>query len=308
MSPNRSVEEIQVGRRVDGHPWTVRVIVHQGSSGDSTAVLGGMYGDKPLSCLAVHELDRQLTESPELAGTVILIPAVNLPALETSTRINPDHHALNRRFPGSSSGFLTDQFADALWAFLGDRVTCIVDLHSGTPTMGLWYTYDFGNSELSAAFGYLPVIEGHRSPGQLGLTASQHGIDLILPEVGGGRKDSAESAVEGAKNVLKYRGHLTGRASGPTSVPHIRDRRLSLASVNGALETVISTNQVGQPLEPGVVAWITNVNTGERVEEFAVEEQGAILLMTVDGPSMVRPGDFTLMVGYPDGEIDVPNH
>lgn len=267
-----------------------------------------MYGDKAMSCLAVHELASHLTNDEDLMGTVLLIPAVNLPALETGTRINPDHHALNRRFPGSKRGFLTDQFAYALLDYLKGKADCIVDLHSGTPTMGLWYTYDFGNPELSASFGYLPVVEGHHSAGQLGLATSEYGIDLILPEVGGGRRTSLGPAVAGATNVLKYRGHLPGKATGPKTVPHIRDRRLSLASVTGAYETEISTHQIGDVIDPGVVAWITNVNTGERLEEFVVEEPGAVLLMTVEGPSMIRPGDFTLMVGYPDREIEVPNH
>lgn len=303
----RQIRDIAVGKRIDGSPWRLRVIEYTGSSpGAATAVVAGVYGDKPMSCLAVHAVDRLLAGASELSGTVILVPAVNLPALEAGTRINPDHHPLNRRFPGAPTGFLTDQIAHALIGELADRVDCILDLHSGTPTMALWYTYDFGDLELSAAFGYLPVIEGHQSPGQLGTAATGQGLSSLLAEWGGGSIDSLDAGVEGTLNVLRYRGHLGGDLTGPAQIPVIRDRRLMLASVPGAFESRVGTDGVGGLIEPGVVGWVTNVVTGERLEEFTVDEEGALLLMTVTAPAMVRPGDFVFMVGYPDREISLP--
>ena len=283
------------------------VIEHAGAMpGPSTAVVAGVYGDKPMGCLAVHAVDQILTDATDLAGSVLLIPAVNLPALESGTRLNPDHLPLNRRFPGTAAGFLTDQLAHALLGELEDRVDCILDLHSGTPTMALWYTYDFGDLELSASFGHLPVIAGRNSPGMLGTVAAERGIASLLAEWGGGSLDSIGIGVEGTLNVLRYRGNLAGGPSGPDRVPVITDRRLLLASVPGAFESAVPTSAVGRGIEAGVAGWVTNVVTGDRLEEFMVEEDGALLLMTVTQPAMVRPGDFVYMTGYPDRVIDVP--
>lgn len=33
---------------------------------------------------------------------------------------------------------------------------CIIDLHSGTPDVSLWYSYDAGDLKLPSSFGYLP--------------------------------------------------------------------------------------------------------------------------------------------------------
>jgi predicted deacylase len=305
MTHERVEYDVEVGTRIDGTPWRLRVVEHRAGNGPATAVLGGMYGDKAMSCLAVHELDRRLTEA-DLAGTVVLVPAVNLPGLDTGTRVNRDHLSLNRRFPGSATGFLTDQFANAIDRLVRDSADCVVDLHSGTPTMSLWYTYDYGDLELSASFGLLPIATGFGHPGQLGTHARKHDVSLLLPEWGGGALTDIEPGIEGTLNVLKYRGHVPGDPTGPATLPLITRRDLMLSSAPGVFETALAPDAVGTRLEPGTLGWITNANTGDRVEEFTVEEDGGILMMAATGPAIVGPGDFTFMVGYADDEVPVP--
>ncbi len=307
MAHERHQYDVPVGTRVDGTPWQLRIIEHRGSAGPATAILGGMFGDKAISSLAVHELDRILTDARDLAGTVLLAPAINLPGLEQASRINADHLALNRRFPGSPRGFLTDQFADAVAATVLDAADCVLDLHSGTPTMALWYTYDYGDLELSASFGYLPVATGFGHPGQLGTHASSAGAKLLLPEWGGGPLTSMEAGIEGSLNVLRYRGHLAGGATGPATVPLIRERSLMLASNPGIFESAIDAGAVGTRIDAGLIGWITNASTGERMEEFRIDEEGSILMMAATAPAVVQPGDFTFMAGTSEEDLDVPN-
>ena len=293
--------------RVDGTPWHLRIIKHAGvGDGPATAILGGMYGDKAMSCLAIHHLDRRLAETDHLAGTVILAPAVNVPGIEINSRINADHLALNRRFPGSESGVLTDQFAKAISSTILDVADGIVDLHSGTPTMALWYSYDFGDLDLSASFGYLPIAKGFEHSGQFGTHARSAGASLVLPEWGGGPITSLEVGIEGSLNVLKHRGHIDGFPSGPSHVPVVSERSLMLASVPGILEGVIDVARVGQRLEPGPLGWITNAVTGQRIQEFEVEGDGWLLMMTSTTPTIVRPGDFAFMIGRATEDLAVP--
>lgn len=308
MGNERNVQDVQVGARVDGSPWLIRTIEHRGQTpGPSTAILGGMYGDKPMSCLAVHQIDQILSDTVDLCGSVTLVPAANPPALETGTRINSDHFALNRRFPGNTSGFLTDQIARVLVEEILQGIECILDLHSGTPSMALWYTYDFGNLETSSAFGYLPVIEGQHSPGQLGTVTSERGVDLLLPEWGGSTLRNLDVGIEGAMNLMRFRGHLPGKSSGPKLVPLIRNRRLMLASVNGVLISELEPSRVGNSVPKGHFATIVNVTTGATLERFEVEEGEALLLMMVTTPIMVKPGDFVAMIGYQAEMLEVPN-
>lgn len=69
---------IEVGRRVDGSPWRIRVVEHrENSQAGRCVVFGGMLGDKPLGSLAVQALDRELAGRRDLDGQVVLVPAAN---------------------------------------------------------------------------------------------------------------------------------------------------------------------------------------------------------------------------------------
>lgn len=299
--------DVEVGRRVDGQPWRVPVIELVGSrAGPTTAFVTGIYGDKPLACLALVDLGQRLA-TLDLRGTVLIVPAANPPALEAGTRVSPDHLYLNRRFPGQREGFLTDQIAHHLVTEILDRTDCVVDLHSGTPTMGLWYTYDYGDVEFSASFGHLPILVGHAIEGQLSVAATRAGARSCLPEFGGGINGDPSVGIEGCLNVLRYRGQLDGAHTGPKRLPLIHDITFFLPSVSGVLRGRVGTGDVGRPVEPGAIGSVVSVTTGETLEEFVVEDRPALLLLARITPTMVAPGDFACMVGYPSGEVEVPS-
>lgn len=306
-APSKSWD-IPIGRRIDGTPWKVRVSEFTGGrTGPRTAFVGGVLGDKALGCLAVHRLEQTLLRQPP-SGTVILIPALNLPAMAEASKVGSDAQNLNRSFPGRYDGSLTDQFAHSAFEFLLDTVDCVVDLHSGTPTMGLGYTYSYGNDELAASFGHLPVIVDHFYDGQLGREAARRGIPSILPEHGGGVINDPSILLAGCLNVLQYRGHLKGPRTGPTSVPLIKDSDLQLfrPSVPGLLVAEVNTGDIGIPLDPGPFARILDPSTGTTLESFEIPRTGGILLLAVTSPSLTRPGTLSYMVGFPEGEITVP--
>jgi predicted deacylase len=297
--------DVPVGHRVGAEPWKIRFLELRGAQpGPVTAVVAGIFGDKPLGCLAVHALAQRL-QGLDIRGTVVLVPAANPPALEAGTRLSPDGLFLNRRFPGAPTGPLTDQIAHHLLAELRARVDAVVDLHSGTPTMALHYTYDYGDRAFTAAFGYMPVIVGYPHEGQLSVAATRAGMRSSLPEFGGGPFRDVTIGVEGCLNVLRYRGHLDGPPTGPRRVQLVERITFFSPSTTGVLRGSVTPERVGQPIEPGVLGWIEDPATGERVEEFAIAEP-ALLLLADQSPRMVAPGAFAFMVGYPSGEIDVP--
>jgi predicted deacylase len=304
VTPAARSWNVAVGHRVGAEPWKIRFVELRGAQpGPATAIVAGIFGDKPLGCLAVLELERRL-RGLDLRGTVVLVPAANPPALETGTRLSPDGLFLNRRFPGLPTGALTDQIAYHVMAELRARVDAVVDLHSGTPTMALHYTYDYGDPTFTASFGYLPVIMGHPHEGQLSVAATRAGMRSSLPEFGGGPFRDVGIGVDGCLNVLRYRGHLDGAPTGPRRVPMIERITFFSPSATGVLRGV-TPDRVGQPLEPGVLGWLEDAATGARVEEFSIAEP-ALLLLAEQSPRMVAPGAFAYMVGYPSGEIDVP--
>lgn len=301
--------DVPVGRRADGQPWRLRFVEVAGSRpGPTTAFVSGVFGDKPLGVMALWGLLERLRSADDLAGTVVLCPAANPPALEVGTRISPDHLYLNRVFPGAAGGFLTNQVAATLIGELIEHTDCVVDLHSGTPTMALWYSYDYGNPEFTASFGYTPVIRNFGQPGQLCKAIAESGGTSALVEFGGGALSDPGVGVAGCLNVLRYRGQLEGRATGPRTVPLIEgDVSLYMPSQVGVLTSRYPTEQVGHAIEAGPVAHLDCPATGERLEEFTSDRAGGLLMLAKASPTMITPGDFGAAVAFPTGEIPVPN-
>ncbi len=298
--------DLNVSHQSDGRPWHIDVIELEGSSpGPSTAFVSGIYGDKPLGSLALLNLVERLS-SMDLRGRVTVIPAANPPALAVGTRISPDFLYLNRQFPGKKEGFLTDQIAHHVFSTLVERAECIVDLHSGTATMGLWYSYDCGDLELTSSFGYLPIVVGKQIEGTLMLAAARAGVKAFGAEFGGGENGDPSVGVEGCLNVLRYRGNLAGKATGPKRVAVIDDVQLFLPSVAGVLGCLYGTGDVGQPIDPGVVSWVASIANGERLEEFVVSGERLVLMLANATPLMMSPGGFACMVGSGSREVEVP--
>lgn len=212
-----------------------------------------------------------------------------------------------------------------------EEADCIVDLHSGTAARGLHYTYDYGDPDLSASFGYLPVVINRHVPGQLSQAATAAGASSFLAEFGGGESNDPTLGVEGCLNTLRYRGHLDTDATGPDQVPILDQVKVFLAFHAGALDGRYGPSQVGIRAEPGPVGWVTNLVTGERIEEFLVDEIGSqagtgagfelwgpgpmkeftvteapYLMLAPARPVIVQPGEFTYAVGWPGRFLPTP--
>lgn len=299
---------VPVGRRADGEPWQLRFVEISGAaSGPTTAFVGAVFGDKPLGALALWEFARRLTAaSAELKGRVLLCPAANPFALEARTRVSPDHLYMNRVFPGTASGALTLQLAHALFTVLRDATDCVIDLHSGTPDMALWYSYDYGDEALSASFGYTPIVTGMAQAGQLSQAFVAAGGKSVLVEFGGGALPGTQVAVDGCFNILCHRGQWDGPRTGPTRVPVIdHDVALFIPSHTGALVLDHPTTAIGAPIARGPVARVVCPATGEVLERFHNARDGGLLMLARTSPAMVNPGEFAAGIGYPTREVEV---
>ena len=121
-----------------GDPWATPVtIIHGSRPGPTITILGGMHGDEltgPSAC--THLLGNSFTEkdrplNPEtLAGTIRIVPVVNMPGYRSKSRYFPDGRDLNRNFPGNPKGSSTRRVAHQVWRYLIEDSDAIIDLHS----------------------------------------------------------------------------------------------------------------------------------------------------------------------------------
>ena len=90
----------------------IAVIGH--GRGPTLLFTGGNHGDEYEGPIALLKLAREL--APEtIEGRLILLPALNLPAVLAGTRVSPiDQINMNRAFPGDPRGTPTLMIADYL--------------------------------------------------------------------------------------------------------------------------------------------------------------------------------------------------
>jgi predicted deacylase len=146
------------------HP--IPVISIKGGDGPVVLITGGTHGDEFEGPAAIMRLAARLTPA-DLLGQIILMPALNAPAVAASARVSPlDGANLNRAFPGDADGRPTAMIADYIEGLLS-RCDGAIDLHSGgkasffAPSALATQTADPGlrakNLALARAFG-LPLI------------------------------------------------------------------------------------------------------------------------------------------------------
>lgn len=201
--------------------------------GPRLCILGGIHGCEYSSIAAVIRVMRGL-EPAQLAGSVVAVPIVNLPAFRTRTPFvsPPDGKNLNRCFPGDPNGTFSDQLAHHVFTELIEPSEALIDMHGGDLVEALepFTIYDSSPVEettraMAIAYGLPYVVCTEREGAAIGGTtcgaAADAGVAGITPEVGGcGLLEEAAIAahVRGTHNVMRSLKMLEGEvrpASGP---------------------------------------------------------------------------------------------
>ena len=94
-------------------------------------VTAGVHGCEYVGIQAVQEILQELRPQ-ELFGRVLLVPLVNAAGFYAGTDLVPaDRNNLNRCFPGSAQGGVTQRMAYALEQVLYKEADFLLDLHGG---------------------------------------------------------------------------------------------------------------------------------------------------------------------------------
>lgn len=240
------------------------------SSGPGPAVLvtAGVHGDEYEGLVIARRLLSEL-EPSAVTGSVIIMPAVNLPAVRAASRVSPiDGANMNRAFPGEPAQGPTAMIADFIERNLLPRVDFAVDLHSGG-TRSVYtpcgYIYALGSEAMrkrklaaAHAFGapHTAVVAATSSGGSLSAACERHDVVMVATELGGGGvlcRRAQEIGYQGTRALLAHAGVLAGSvASRRTSLVHVESRRSSvMATLDGMLEHAV---EVGEEVEPGQLA------------------------------------------------------
>lgn len=132
--PSRHLGAIHIGWSDNRHAYgvlPVPIAVLTGRPGPTVLLVAGTHGDEFEGQLALRRLIREVSPS-QLTGRLIILPALNLPAVRESARVSPiDGLNLNRAYPGSAKGSPTSQIAHVVTEKLLPISDYALDLHSG---------------------------------------------------------------------------------------------------------------------------------------------------------------------------------
>ncbi|HCR80381.1 MAG TPA: N-alpha-acetyl diaminobutyric acid deacetylase DoeB [Alcanivorax sp.] len=291
----------------------IPITVVRNGAGPTALLTGGNHGDEYEGITALIKLAGGL-RAEDIHGRVIIVPMMNHPAALNGTRTSPiDKGNLNRAFPGSPTGTLTQRIADYFTRYLVPLCDLALDIHSGGRTLDLLpfaATHRLADADLARR-----CLEGARAFGapQTLLMAELEGDALydtvveaqgkvfISTELGGGGTTTPETvalAEQGVDNVLRWAGILPGGPNpGPTRTLEIPDSAHYLQSEHaGLLEFTVN---LGEPVNAGaVMARVYSVErTGVAPAEYRAPVDG--LLIGRRHPAKVAMGDTFAVLAVP---------
>ena len=125
---------IPVGSDVAAVARAIPILICRGASdGPILWINGATHGDEPEGALSIFKLFGTL-DAAEVRGTVVGVPAMNVPAFEAGKRGDPldtFSYDMNRIYPGKAEGYPTERAAWAHWQAMKDACDLQIAVHSG---------------------------------------------------------------------------------------------------------------------------------------------------------------------------------
>ncbi|HCT44134.1 MAG: succinate dehydrogenase [Phycisphaerae bacterium] len=298
----RGWHELIISESVAGRDIAIPVYVWKGHEpGPIVCVTAAVHGDEINGTGTI----RSIVSDPPfdlLAGTLVMVPVVNLLGFERHSRYLPDRRDLNRSFPGSATGSLASRLAHAFFNQLTKHCDYGIDLHTAAVRRTNFPNVraDLSIPELrdfARAFGTELIIDSGGPKGSLRQAATKAGCPTIILEAGEVWKvESAvvEYTVRGITNCLRSLKMVEGTPSRPAYRLETDSSTWVRATAGGFLEFHVAPGEIVHDGEAIATSWDLG---GAEVETIRAPRDGIVLGMTTI-PS-VAPGDPVVHLTYP---------
>jgi len=294
----------------------IPIFVIKNGNGPSVLLTGGVHGDEYEGQIAIHRLAQALRPE-EIQGRVVMIPAVNMPAVLNDTRLSPvDQRDLNRCFPGNPRGTFSEMLAHFIDSVILPHIDVSIDLHTAGHSMeaalstNMHFVPDQAlrqrTLEAAAAFGapFNVVFWGVDEGATLTSAVERRGILSLGTELGGWGRVSVEGVrigERGVRNILRHFGLMVGQPEteqrdGMPGTRHmmVRDPRSYIFSPSSGLFE--PCHVAAQAVREGELAgYLHFVEDTERASiELRYGASG--VLWMASGPGRVQRGDVVAVV------------
>src|SRR5215468_2170589 len=212
-------------------------VIRGAKPGPVLALVSGAHGTEYASIIALEELIQSL-DPAQVAGTVIIVPLVNIQSFEQKVpHVNPvDGKSMNRFYPGKADGTQTERASWLITKQVVERCDYLIDYHGGDLDENLRpYAYwpksgndrqDATTHDMVLAFGLDHIIvwtDRPRDPNAsryLDNTAGTRGRPAIAVEAGHSgtvEEEDVHALVNGTLSVMRYLKMLPGK---PSTIDH----------------------------------------------------------------------------------------
>jgi len=280
-----------------GDPWPIPVTIFHGKRpGPVVTIIGGTHGDELTGPSACTNLLSSTFTGPDgaldpnlMAGTVRIVPVLNLPGYRNKSRYFPDGRDLNRAFPGRAKGNTTSRVADNVRRNLIEGSDIIIDLHSAATGRSNMPQIrgDLSHPEshlLAKAFGIEVILDSRPPKGSLRRIANEMDIAAVTYEGGGANRLNAAAvkvAVHGCLNVLRTLKVIPQNPSRPRFRLNAGGSTWLRAGEGGLLDMFVGPGSIVS--KGDVVATISDPGTPGLSVDIVAPEDG-LMICTATNP------------------------
>jgi len=277
--------------------YPVPIFCLANGEGPTVLLSGGVHGDEFEGPAALMRLAQNL--SPErIRGRVIILPALNAPAVLASSRVSPlDQLNMNRAFPGDADGSPTRMLAHFVENVFRFAACALTQANSGSAT-------DEPNLALAKAFGapYIWLAGKNNDDRSLNAAAQRQGVAMIAVELGGGGGcDPAMTrlAENGLMRCLAHLGVIQDSIDPPAEAPVMLTLESSehnfMTRASGLFDRGFT---IGDEVEAGQPAgWLHFVDEPER-PSLRLEFPCAGVIMAHAERGMVERGETLALIAH----------
>jgi len=285
--------------------------------GSTVVAIGGTHGDEYEGPVAFKNLVHDLDPANLIAGRLIVVPVLNVPAFRAARRESPiDGVNMNRAFPGNPRGTLTSRIAHFVTTEVLSRADIVIDIHAGGATMEIARTMSFHAvpdperyrrfEETALLFGtpFVMIYTGGMGTGLLIKEAEAMGKITIGSELGYGASTDLQGvrwADQGLRNVMRRYGLLAGDPVDLRPPGLDRQRIVSATDVDRWITAPVGG--VSEPLVP-LGAFVTAGTPVTAIHDFdRWDEPPVVIRADGDGYVLQRkfraatePGEVVLII------------
>ncbi len=272
------------------------------ADGPTVYVQAAQHGNEVNGPEVLRRLHDELRERIE-AGRIIAVPIASPLTFDHSSYTTPraiegTNANMNRVWPGDPDGTVHERIAARLWEYAGEA-DIIVDLHTMSPDALSHVVVTDGDDEalaLARTFGTdLTLVESRPEEGshewhqrnfsgKLRVTATEHDITCITPELGHNTwvvEPAVETGIEGVRNVLREVGVLPGDPVANGTPKLARNHLGRVTATDSGLFVVDTDVAVGEVVEAGdSLGTVYDPSTYEVRQEVQADRDGTLYAIT----------------------------